>query len=113
MCEFITASIWLKPTEEGGRQNPVWTGYRPHLVAKHHNQYMGVYLKNIRHSSKVGGIEPGTSAEVELALVYFDEKCAECVELYQDLRPGTEFEIHEGANVIGYGCVQRRFCPPT
>ena len=111
MSEFITASIWLKPAEEGGRQQPVWTGYRPHLVAKPHAQSMAVYVKNIRLSSTVGGIEPGTSAEVELALVAYDGARSECVEIYQDLRPGTQFEIREGEHVVGYGCVQRRFHP--
>lgn len=50
----------------------------------------------------VGGpetIDPGQSAKVDLALMYFPE------EKYDEVKPGATFTIREGPSIVGFGTI--------
>ncbi|MGA8300222.1 MAG: hypothetical protein WCB53_11905 [Terriglobales bacterium] len=53
----------------------------------------------------VGGpdtLEPGDTADVKLALMYFPEYP------YEEVQPGATFTVREGSLVVGYGVIQSR-----
>lgn len=107
----IRALLTLLPELERGR-NTLWRGYRPHIVIGPPDQrtvklegntvmerYQGVvftdeYLK----------IEPGDTAEVTMALMYYHEPNV----LYEDVVPGATFTLREGRTIVGYGTVLSR-----
>ena len=53
----------------------------------------------------VGGpeaMEPGDTATVELALMYFPEYP------YDEVQPGVTFTLREGPSIVGYGTILSR-----
>jgi hypothetical protein len=47
-------------------------------------------------------LEPGDTADVRLALMYFPEYP------YEEVQPGTTFTVREGSLVVGYGVIRSR-----
>lgn len=107
----IRASLTLLPEIERGR-NTLWRAYRPHIVIGPADQrqakmegntcverYQGVVLMD-----EYLKIEPGETAEVTMALAYYQEPGI----LYEDVVPAATFTLREGPNIVGYGTVLSR-----
>ena len=90
----VRTQLEMKCEENGGRQAPFWEGYRPHLIPISTEDYLGVTVVNLPENHAVA---PGASATVEFDLVYHPNVD------YSGLRVGSEFEIREGARVVGTG----------
>jgi len=59
--------------------------------------YLGVML--------VGGpdtMEPGDTADVKMALMYFPEQS------YNEVQPGATFTVREGPLIVGHGVIRSR-----
>jgi hypothetical protein len=98
MRRQIKAYIWMKRPEEGGRRgDPFSADYCPHLRVGPDGEYLPVRVAEIRVSPRPGWVDPGDCAIVRFTLMYPD------LPLYDALVEGGEFEILEGARVIGTG----------
>ena len=95
----ITSRVCMKAEMDGGRHAPFWENYRPHLVVRGTEDYLGVTVVDLPQAQAV---KPGASAQVSFNLVYHPEVD------YSALQPETEFEIREGPRVVGYGTVITR-----
>lgn len=81
--------------------------YRPHIVLGPITQRAAVVdghtlVETYIGVAFVGGPEklnPGETAEVELALMYYPNP------IYDGVKTGTPFTIREGATIVGYGTV--------
>lgn len=51
-------------------------------------------------------IEPGDTADVKLALMYFSDS-------YEEVQPGATFTVREGPLIIGYGVIRWLWCDPV
>jgi len=103
----VQAQVTLLSELSHGRK-PLTTGqYRPHIVIGPQSQRVAVrngkaITENYLGVMFVGGpdaLEPGESAEVSLALMYFPE------ESYSEMLPGATFTIREGPLVVGFGAI--------
>jgi translation elongation factor EF-Tu-like GTPase len=92
---LIIANITMKSAADGGRPCGFWTNYRPHLVPKGTEDYLGVSVTGISESEAV---LPGTTRRVSFELIYPDVD-------YGGLCSGASFEIREGQRVVGDGVV--------
>ena len=95
----ITTLVSMKTEEDGGRHGPFWANYRPHIVPRGTEDYLGVTVLGLSESEAV---MPGAEAEVTFDLVYHPNVD------YSSLLPGMEFEIREGPRVVGNGTVISR-----
>jgi translation elongation factor EF-Tu-like GTPase len=81
----------------GGRTTPVHARartYRPHFVPNGSSSMLGVELTNGPET-----VAPGGSGEVEFECLYSAVS-------YDELRPGLELAIVEGARRVGRGAVR-------
>jgi translation elongation factor EF-Tu-like GTPase len=93
----IEAEIYFFTTEEGGRMNPVLSGYRPQF---HYDGYDWDAIQNY-----VGVVEPVQLGQTVTAHLYFLSPQYHVGKLY----PGKEFLIREGSKVVGRGRVTKVF----
>ena len=91
----IEAEITFLTTEEGGRQTPAFSGYRPQFY------YDGQDWDAIQHY--VGVIEPVYPGQTVTAHVSFLSPQHHVGKLY----PGKEFLVREGQHVVGRGKVTK------
>lgn len=106
MTQFLAeVFIELYPTELGGRSAALnlckdnHGQYRPHLrVIKGSGVHLGVAFMNGPNES----ILPGNNTHATIKSLYEPNVS------YDELTEGAEFEILEGANVIGHGKVIKR-----
>ena len=89
----IIANITMKSEADGGRPCGFWTNYRPHLVPKGTEDYLGVSVTGVPESEAV---LPGTTRRVIFELMYPGVD-------YGSLCVGSSFEIREGQRVVGEG----------
>ena len=87
----------MKLEHDGGRHCGFRTNYRPHLVPKDTEDYLGVSVVGVPESEAV---LPGTTRTVEFALMYPGVD-------YAQLRVGARFEIREGPRSVGEGIVTK------
>jgi len=91
----LEADVTFLSTEEGGRQGPVFSGYRPaHLVK---DDYLTTGQHEYIDKEKV---EPGETAKAEIFLIS-PEVYPHC------LWVGKELALHEGAHLVGYAKVTK------
>jgi len=84
--------------------------YRPHIVMGPQAQRVAIrdgnrFTENYLGVMFVGGpdtLEPGDTADVRLALMYFPEYP------YEEVQPGATFTVREGSLVVGYGVIRSR-----
>jgi len=91
----IQATITLLRTEDGGRRNPIHSGYRPQLFFESEDfecRKIEIVPERVVH--------PGESAKVQITLSEFAE-----AKLGHRLKPGIQFELHEGKSVVAVGVV--------
>jgi len=95
----IIADITMKPELDGGRHSGFWANYRPHLIPKGTEDYLGVSVVGIPESEAV---LPGSTRTVEFELMYPGVD-------YAQLGVGARFEIREGSRPVGEGIVTKIF----
>lgn len=90
----LTAKLHLLPTAAGGRQTTIKKDvYRPQF-------YLGSSDASCRIDAMAREeMAPGEQGEVELTLLHPER-------FGMDLRVGREFEIREGARVVGWGIIE-------
>lgn len=106
----VEASVTLLPELARGRRGLGSGGYRPHIVMGPQTQRVAIrdgnrFTENYLGVMFVGGpdtLEPGETADVKLALMYFPEYP------YDEVQPGATFTVREGPLIVGYGVVQSR-----
>lgn len=93
----VKALIALLPTEDGGRQTPIFFGYRPNHAFRFVETDLPVQFQ-IGEISFEGdpGIAPGERREVMIR--FLDNPY-----LSVNFRVGTRWQLQEGAKVIGEG----------
>jgi hypothetical protein len=106
----VKAKVTLLPELSHGRSGLNAGKYRPHIVIGPQSQRVAIregnrYTENYRGVMFVGGpdtMEPGETAEVSLALMFFPE------DPYSEVQPGTTFTIREGPLFVGFGVILSR-----
>jgi translation elongation factor EF-Tu-like GTPase len=93
----IIADITMKSELDGGRHCGFWTNYRPHLIPKGTEDYLGVSVVGIPESEAV---LPGSTRTVEFEFMYPTID-------YSQLSVGAQFEIREGLKSVGEGIVTK------
>jgi len=104
------ASFTLLPELAHGRRGLGSGGYRPHIVIGPQTQRVAIRDGNRLTENYLGvmfvagpdAIEPGDTADVKLALMYFPEYP------YEEVKPGVTFTVREGPHIVGYGVIQSR-----
>jgi len=106
----VEAKLTLLPELPRGRRGLSTGKYRPHIVIGPESQRVAIregnrLTENYLGVMFVGGpdsMEPGDSANVKLALMYFPEYP------YEEVQPGMTFTVREGSLIVGYGVVKSR-----
>tara|TARA_R100001132_G_C3275839_1_gene100041 strand:- start:9651 stop:9971 length:321 start_codon:yes stop_codon:yes gene_type:complete len=96
----IEAEIRYLTTEEGGRRNGVFNGYRGQFYYDGDDHDGGQFFPN---QSEGEMVELGITVN---ALVRFPQSRWDEVHSKR-ITVGMEFEIHEGAKMVGHGIVKR------
>jgi hypothetical protein len=107
----VQARVTLLPELSRGRRGLTTGQYRPHLVLGPQSQRAAIRDGNLCTEKYLGvmfvggpeAINPGESAEVSLALMYFPE------ESYDEVKPGATFTIREGLLIVGFGAIAAPF----
>jgi hypothetical protein len=110
MVPVAAAKLTLLPELTHGRRLLATGQYRPHIVIGPQSQRVAIldgnrFTENYLGVMFVGGpdtMEPGDTAEVKLALMYFPDYP------YNEVQPGATFTVREGPLVVGYGVIVSR-----
>lgn len=110
MIPVVEAKFTLLPDLSYGRRGLSSGHYRPHIVIGPESQRVAIrdgnrLTENYLGVMFVGGpetIEPGDTANVKLALMYFPEYP------YDEVQPGVTFTVREGPSIVGFGVVESR-----
>jgi translation elongation factor EF-Tu-like GTPase len=97
MRPWIKVSVKFFPSDEGGRKGSVYLngGYRPHFRVIGDTEFLGVQF--IEATDKI--IVPNEKVDAKVCFLYYPDVS------YNSLNEGKEFEILEGARVVGKGQV--------
>jgi hypothetical protein len=106
----VQATVTLLDELTRGRRGLSIGAYRPHIVMGPQTQRVAIrdgnrFTENYLGVMFVGGpdtLEPGDSADVRLALMYFPEYP------YEEVQPEATFTVREGSLVVGYGVIRSR-----
>ena len=90
----IVALLTLLPTEKGGRQKPVYTGYKPSFAFNTIMQFSGEI-----ELLKKEELSPGDFAEVRIRMMPSSH-------IRQSLKEGDTFSILEGNKIVGTGIIR-------
>ena len=89
--EFL-ADIYMLPTDEGGRQTPVFNNYKPNLVGLGASQQVNITLIDVYESEEDTMLSPGGTAFVKITL---ENPLPAC------LLETTTFKLYEGTKYVG------------
>lgn len=106
----VQATVTLLRELTRGRRGLSRGDYRPHIVMGPQTQRVAIrdgnrFTENYLGVMFVGGpdtLEPGETADVKLALMYFPEYP------YDEVQSGATFTIREGPLVVGCGVIRSR-----
>lgn len=106
----VQAQVTLLPELSHGRRLLTAGQYRPHIVIGPQSQRVAVQTGNVLTERYLpvmfvrgpDAINPGETAHVSLALMYFPE------EPYEEVRPGATFTLREGPLIVGFGIILSR-----
>ena len=90
----VEAEITFIPTAEGGRKTPVYSDYRPQFY------YEGRDWDAVHEYPDVDTVLPGQTVRALLRFLSPDV-------LIDRIHLGMEFQIREGARVVGHGRITR------
>jgi len=110
MAPVVEARVTLLPELSHSRRGLNTGQYRPHIVIGPESQRVAVcegnrMTENYLGVMFVGGpdaMEPGDTADVRMALMYFPEQP------YDEVQPGATFTVREGPLIVGYGAIRSR-----
>jgi hypothetical protein len=110
MAPVADAKLTLLPELSHGRRGLSTGQYRPHIVMGPQEQRVAIcdgnrLTENYLGVIFVGGpdtMEPGDTADVKPALMYFPEYP------YDKVQPGATFTVREGVLIVGYGVILSR-----
>ena len=92
----INVLVQFLSEDEGGRKSLLYlNGYRPHFRVIGDTEYLGIQF--IEGTDKI--INPKEWISSKVYLIYYPNVS------YEKLRIGKEFEILEGAKIVGIGTV--------
>jgi len=106
MSEYAEVRIRWFSSSESGRTTPIHLcaegtkAYKPHFRVNSDGEYLGVAFV----SGNPAIAHPGSDCEATVALIYTDTGVD-----YGSLTPHAEFDVLEGARVIGRGLIVRRW----
>jgi elongation factor Tu len=92
---MILASLTLLAADNGGRTNPIFSGYRPQFFFD--DQDFECRSFEVEQES---GIYPGQTAQVRIILSDYAAS-----KLKDKVGPGRMFELHEGKKTVAVGTV--------
>jgi elongation factor Tu len=95
----IEATITVLRTEEGGRKNPVYQGYRPQFNWQN-SDWDAKYDMGVEVGVEVA--KPGGTFACEITLSTGAQE-----EILPKMETGMEFELREGARVIARGTITK------
>lgn len=106
----MQARVTLLPELLRGRRLLTTGQYRPHIVIGPQSQRAAICEGNVCKEKYLGvmfvggpdAMEPGDTADVKLALMYFPE------EPYNEVQLGATFTVREGPLVVGGACATGR-----
>ena len=90
----LKANITLFPTNQGGRKNPVYTGYRPSFAFNTEKYYSGE-IKLIARKE----MRPGQTSKAYVRLL-------PAKTIRKNLKPADAFRIGEGNKTIGSSIIE-------
>ena len=90
----IVALLTLLPTEKGGRQKPVYTGYKPSFAFNTVMQFSGEI-----ELLKKEVLSPGEFADVRIRMMPSSH-------IRQSLKQGDTFSILEGNRIVDTGIIR-------
>jgi len=90
----IAALLTLLPTEKGGRQKPVYTGYKPSFAFNTVMQFSGEIELLTKEE-----LSPGELADVRIRMMPSSH-------IRQSLKQGDTFSILEGNKIVGTGIIR-------
>jgi hypothetical protein len=107
LVPVAAAKLTLLPELSHFRRFLTTGQYRPHIVIGPQSQRVAIrdgnrFTENYLGVMFVGGpdkMEPGDTAEVKLALMYFPDYP------YHEVQPGATFTVREGPLIVGYGVI--------
>ena len=110
MAPIVEARVTLLPELSHSCRGLNTGQYRPHIVIGPESQRVAIcdgnhLTENYLGVMFVGGpdtMEPGDSAEVRMALMYFPEQP------YDEVQPGATFTMREGPLIVGHGAIRSR-----
>jgi translation elongation factor EF-Tu-like GTPase len=91
----IRAIITLFPTDQGGREKPVYTGYRPSFAFNTERYYCG----DIRLIARKE-LQPGQTSKAFIRLL-------PAKTIRKNLKPADAFRITEGTKTVGTGVIEK------
>jgi elongation factor Tu len=91
----LKAIITLFPTDQGGRKNPVYTGYRPSFAFNTEKYYSGEIRLIARKE-----LQPGQTSKAYIRLL-------PAKTIRKNLKPADAFRITEGNKTIGSGIIEK------
>jgi elongation factor Tu len=91
----LKATITLFPTDQGGRKNPVYSGYRPSFAFNTEKYYSGE-LRLIARKE----LRPGQTSKAHIRLL-------PAKTIRKNLKPAHAFRISEGNKTIGIGIIEK------
>ena len=101
---FVRANIRLLPPAESGRTTPIRGSYRPnHNFFAPGNRNMTVAFIDLPEGTQ---LHPGES--IDLPIMFWNWPG-----LRDQIYPGREWRIQEGAKLVGIGTIPRSFPPPS
>lgn len=96
----FTAILTYRTTEEGGRETPAFTGYRPQIKF----EFSDMQTSGSQKFLNTDIVYPGQTVEAEITIV--SPNICE-----GKLTEGTPFEFREGRTVIGTGVIKKILNP--
>ena len=98
----VKGVLSLVPTAEGGRQGPIFSGYRGALsFGEHRDDGLEVHYDAVTVLDTTDELAPGESGEVTIHLVSAD------LFPHERLTPGGMFDVKEGHRVVGRVTITR------
>ena len=88
----LLAQITLKSTDDGGREKPIYSGYRPSFFANDGNSDCVLYFNSMN-------IKPNETHTVDIMIIH--------PELVGIVRKGDTFTLREGHRIVAEGTINK------
>ncbi|MBI1928543.1 hypothetical protein HYR99_30405 [Candidatus Poribacteria bacterium] len=93
----LYSKIYFRTSEEGGRETPVFLGYKPSIFFGDYGTLSIIYLEGKKEDELV---PLGQRYHARIMLLHRSG-------LMKELKPGRSFELREGLRVVAEGIIER------